>query len=1273
MILSQKWNHWTEKLGTLLRDTRIYIGCPPQKVRGPAIILFPVEPGTLCCGLAGILTIKEAPMRPDDVETAIRLIREKLQPIKEKNIQALLSGLVPLDSYLDGVPQLESLYNAMLELKQDAAAEVLFFSEKETAALHEQVPSLQEFLTAEESMLEHQAGHFSTRDLEIINGRLGMLRDFLWGLEKDILDNIGRVAALSAALPGDGLSREAFHKYRKLNYLLNCLDRLEVRGRDSAGIQISFTLSDGQALEKTLAAFREHSLYDDFLRRSRPGDLLNGSIGISFQPEEERKDGLGEATAIFTYKTSAIIGELGRNVRELREAIAGDALFHGFARLSTGFETAFAHTRWASVGSITDDNCHPVNNYSLNTETIINDGGWPTAHKMYPCYGKGNWLISVALNGDIDNYASLRAALEAGREVIPREVTTDTKIIPLQIEKYLLAGHDLPEAFRRAVNDFEGSHAIAMVSNLAPEKVFLALKGSGQTIYVGLAPDQYIFASELYGIVEGASRFVKMDGEKTSPDSGNSAGQRSGQIFVLDQNGRGDLAGISALFYDGTPFSLTDSSVQNAEITTRDIDRGTYPHYFLKEITESALSVKKTLRGRYRINKGSDEGKQVVFNLGPDVLPERLKTGLKKGTIRRILVIGHGTAAVAGSAVADALERYLKGAPLTVEARIASELSGFCLHDDLSDTLVLPITQSGTTTDTNRAVAMAAERGAAILAIVNRRQSDITTKAQGVFYTSDGRDIEMSVASTKAFYSQIIAGHLLALYFAQILKTLPDAAIAEELAVLEQAPDMMGQVLSQKEEIRQAAERFAKRKSYWAVVGSGPNKAAADEIRIKLSELCYKTISTDIVENKKHIDLSAEPLIIVCAAGNPEAVAGDIAKDVAIFKAHKATVVVFADAGEDRFDGLADAVIRIPRAPLPLSVILNTVAGHLFGYYAALSIDEDALFLKEYRSQINRIMVDQDKRKTSLYERIADRDFRRLIRDFSSRFHERRNQGAFSFSSVRTISDIVLLLKYVVGKLPLEDYWNDFKNGGDLLSPVDLLDVSLGQAVDELSRPIDAIRHQAKTVTVGTSRKEEALHGILFNLLKELGFPAKALVGKTIMDINRIQSAVAEIRGYTLYGIDNLDADGNPGDEATIAIEKRDGISREMHSRAETSNRLMGTKKIMTRTRRLYIGRGKLDGMPIMILPVLGEGNVVRNLLLVHVVFHEDLPLKKKIDILDVKYNDIRNLLNEYNLPWKDSYLEKIPLEILLGEAAETLVETIRKEIANPVKEKENA
>jgi len=243
----------------------------------------------LCCGLAGILTIKGASIPPENVRTAIRQITDGLPPLKAHDIRALLSGTFPVDSYLSGGSQLDRLYNALLELKQEAAAEYLFFSEEETAGLCERVASLRDFLAAEEFQMEHSAGSFSTSDLEIINSRLGMLKDSIWTLERDILDNLGQIAALSSSRSGDGLSREAFHKYRKLNYLLNCLDRLEVRGRDSAGVQIFFTLNDGQAFEKALASLRENSLYDDFLRRSRPGDLLNGSIGISLQPGEQGK------------------------------------------------------------------------------------------------------------------------------------------------------------------------------------------------------------------------------------------------------------------------------------------------------------------------------------------------------------------------------------------------------------------------------------------------------------------------------------------------------------------------------------------------------------------------------------------------------------------------------------------------------------------------------------------------------------------------------------------------------------------------------------------------------------------------------------------------------------------------------------------------------------------------------------------------------------------------------------------------------------------------
>ncbi len=1217
-----------------LKRWKIHAGVDPRRVSSPSLIFFPLSGNILCCGLAGILTVKRADGRGGVHEHEHQSPAVPFERIRKRHIREVLSGAVPSERYLDGEEALALMEQAILDLKRDDIFEHLFFDPDRTTRLRSLSRGIDAFLAGEEGVLEAHADRFATGDLEIINSRLVRMKDIGWALEKDILGNIERICELAGAAHPCEVPSAAFGKYRRVNYLLNCLDRLEVRGRDSAGIQISFALGSPDDLNDVRGHLRERGMQEDFEQRAMAGDLANRSIRVN--------DSLPHLS--FTYKTASIIGELGRNIRELRRTIAEDAVFREFASRSSVLETALAHTRWASVGSITEDNCHPVNNYTL-------DGNI----KNYPAYGEGAWTISAALNGDVDNYSDLRRQIENGKEFISPELTTDTKIIPLQIEKYLLEGCDLTEAFRRAVGDFEGSHAIAMVSNLEPSRIFLALKGSGQTIYVGIAPDRYLFSSELYGLVEETPRFIQMDGEKLSiPEDPGSAGQ----ILVLDQNTPGGVSGIKSLYYNGIPLLWQSSDIRWAEMTTRDIDRGAYPHFFLKEINESVHSVHKTLLGKYRIREEGDGEKRVFFNLGGDIVPARVRTALENGGIRRIVVIGQGTAAVAGCAVSDALERYLQGAHIKIEAKIASELSGFYLNDLLQDTLVIPITQSGTTTDTNRAVAMAAERGVPVIAIVNRRQSDITGKSDGVFYTSDGRDIEMSVASTKAFYSQIVAGNILGLYFARLMRTMTDDRIADALRSLERAPGMMRRVLDRREALRQSALDLAGRKKYWAVVGSGPNKAAADEIRIKLSELCYKTISSDVVENKKHIDLSAEPLIIVCAAGNPEAVTGDIVKDVAIFKAHKAGVIVFADEGEDRFDSIADTVIPIPRAEMPIPVILNTLAGHLWGYFAACQIDDEALFFREFRNRLNQTATDSGKRPLPFYEKIADRQFRRMVTDFTAALHRRLNDRGISLNSANTLSDMVLLLKYAVGKIPLEDFWQDFPD--QAVSPIDRLDVCLGHAIDDLSRPIDAIRHQAKTVTVGTSRKDQIPEGILFQLLRELNFPLRLLTGRNIIAIRTIQKAVSAVRGYTLYAVDNLDPDGIPQDSSTIAIVHRGGISLEMKSRVEHAGQLMGAKRTIVSTGHVYVGRGKTDGAPIIIIPLLGEGPGVRNLLLVHIVYNEALSLAEKIAVLGYRFSDIRNLVNEYNVPWSDRYLESMSLESLFSEPVEILAGQIR-------------
>ena len=157
-----------------------------------------------------------------------------------------------------------------------------------------------------------------------------------------------------------------------------------------------------------------------------------------------------------------------------------------------------------------------------------------------------------------------------------------------------------------------------------------------------------------------------------------------------------------------------------------------------------------------------------------------------------------------------------------------------------------------------------------------------------MLYTSDGRDVEMSVASTKAFYAQIAAGALLSCALADELGCADGRDQHEMLSALRWMPAAMERVLEMRPRIREAAAAHAPSRRYWAVVGNGNNHIAAEEIRIKLSELCYKSIACDTTEDKKHIDLSAEPLILVCAAGLAGSNADDVAKEVAIYRAHKA-------------------------------------------------------------------------------------------------------------------------------------------------------------------------------------------------------------------------------------------------------------------------------------------------------------------------------------------------------------------------------------------------
>ena len=356
----------------------------------------------------------------------------------------------------------------------------------------------------------------------------------------------------------------------------------------------------------------------------------------------------------FVYKAAAEIGELGDNTRAMRSAVVGDDLLRLLVSQQGARVSVLGHTRWASVGIISEPNAHPV-----NSEELESTFGAP--------------YLVAALNGDVDNHADIK--VRNGLRIAD-PITTDAKVIPTVVARRRQTGEAIADAFRNTVREFDGSVAIAAASAESPSTMLLALRGSGQGLCVGLAEDRFIVASEPYGCVEETLRYVRMDGEALA-DVNNPATR--GQVVILDGERAGTLDGCQMMAYDGTSIPLDDRSVTVAEVTTRDIDRGEHKHFLSKEIAEAPQSFRKTLRGKIAEREG-----RLVASLDETVLPKSIREKLAKRGYARIRVIGQGTAAIAGRSLAQLL-RTLVDHSVQVDALPATELSGFQLDLDMSE------------------------------------------------------------------------------------------------------------------------------------------------------------------------------------------------------------------------------------------------------------------------------------------------------------------------------------------------------------------------------------------------------------------------------------------------------------------------------------------------------------------------------------------------------------------------------------------------------------
>ena len=1136
----------------------------------------------------------------------IAIVRRRAQrpvpdPARVKELIGSITESIPKD--LEEISDLIESLSALERETSGVPGTIAFLDHPQlTTLLTDKCQNIESALENFEIVLNDT--HSALEDIEAMNAAVVKVKDLVWSLQNDRVRSVNAVRELCHGEINEGL----VEVFTSIHESLSALDRLEVRGRDSAGLHLMI---------------RDHALdFDDPItaseiqERSLDNDFKSGSVRIA-----------GDQIS-FVYKTASEIGQLGDNTLVLREAIKSDELLR--QALTGGMASAIVvgHTRWASIGIISEPNAHPLNSEQQGLKELP--------------------YVVAAINGDVDNFADLK---DLENLAIAPAVTSDSKVMPTLMAQHLIktdkGDRSINQAFRKTVDSLEGS--VAVVANAAsdPDNLHLALRGSGQGLYIGLAEDAYIVSSEPYGLVECTQKYLRINGESISSRSEFVSGP--GEIISLSTENAGSIEGISRSSYDGVPLPISDEEIDFAGITSRDIDRRGYPHFLLKEITEAPESFLKTLRGKIiEVNGNLD------VRLEEGSFPFDLRKKFSEGGFKEIYVIGQGTAAVAGHSLASLLSEEIS---IRVVSLPSTELSGFHLRPDMSESFVIAISQSGTTTDTNRTVDLVRSRGASVVSIVNRRDSELTKKSDGVLYTSDGRDIEMSVASTKAFYSQIAAGVLLAIKIADSVNgPKVDIASTEKrnqlLHSLKDLPNLMRNVLSEQEKIAEIASELAPAKKYWAIVGNGLNIVAAKEIRIKLSELCYKSIAADFTEDKKHIDLSAEPLILVCAAGLDGSVATDAAKEVAIYRAHKATPIVITDTAEVFSSALK--VIEVPKTVPELSFVLSTMAGHIFGYEAALSIDDQAVPFRKVRAAIESAVSDNPEMTGEVMLEDLKSEITRAAKVFFDGLRSGNYNGNLEASTATKIST---MLKYALGTIPLDSYQLDFGKVGTPATVLEDLAASLTVGIEELTRTIDTIKHQAKTVTVGISRSDEEI--IQLPLVRELlqaGTPRDRVSYRNLRCLEALDRAIESTTGYIRYSIDGT------SDDAQLHIVDRGGIAVDLVSRVERDSKLRGSKHLVSLEQSVIVTKGRNDGRTIILVPEIKDKETV-GLTLLHVQLKEYVDEQVARQILDGyqnRYSKLFDFVTETEPTFRSDLLSKIPLENLLISPIADLAELWR-------------
>ena len=575
-------------------------------------------------------------------------------------------------------------------------------------------------------------------------------------------------------------------------------------------------------------------------------------------------------------------------------------LLEGLRRLEyRGYDScgvaALHHGALARVRSVARvaDLAGQVASQALAAETGIAHTRWathgaPLTHNAHPLFSRGE--IALVHNGIIENFEELRDELKARGYAF--ESQTDTEVIAHLVHS-LYAG-DLFDAVRRAAKRLSGAYAIAVMSEREPHVVVGARAGS--PLVVGVGDGEMFLASDALALAGTTERIAYLE-------EGDVAEIRLDGYRVLDQADR--------------PVKREARIVKAGSSA---VELGPYRHFMQKEIFEQPQAVADTLEG--------------VESVAPALFGEGAAAALQR--VKSVLLLACGTSYYAGLTAKCWIESLAR---LPVQVEIASE---YRYRDSVPDpdALVVVVSQSGETADTLAALRHARTLGQPnTLAICNVATSAMMRETQLAFLTHAG--VEIGVASTKAFTTQLVALFLLAMTLAKLRGRLSVDEEQQHLRRLRHLPKALGAALALETQVMAWSQRFAA-KEHALFLGRGLHYPIALEGALKLKEISYIHAEAYPAGELKHgpLALVTSEMPVVTVAPN-DALLEKLKSNMQEVRARGGELYVLTDA-ETRIAGSEGInVIRLPEHYGLLSPILHVVPLQLLAYHAALARGTD--------------------------------------------------------------------------------------------------------------------------------------------------------------------------------------------------------------------------------------------------------------------------------------------------------------------------------------------